>query len=169
MTLKAAQASRPSGAWQGHCRQTFRKNPPWAADLRAAKPPCPHLNADGTPLPGQISQGAVIVAVHLSGDAAAKWTGALGRFRHGDDGDVVRRRQNLHHQKIRWDQRQNATGQGENSGLHKCPTDMASAPFCSNKLHQKSGRTRFRSKPAICSGFFRAFGAGRIYRRQASC
>src|SRR3954468_7254825 len=63
MTLKIAQASRPSSPRRRNLGQTLGEDPPWAADTQAVKSPGPHLNADGTPLPRQIGQGAVIMAV----------------------------------------------------------------------------------------------------------
>ena len=50
-----------------------------------------------TDVPGQIGQGAVIMAVNLCGYAAAKRASAVGRFRHGDDSDAIKCRQNLHY------------------------------------------------------------------------
>ena len=79
----------------------------------------PYLNGDGTSLPGQVGQRAGVMAVDLPGKAATKRAGALRQFGRGDDGDAVGRGQNLHDRKIRWDQRQDTTGQGGKSDLQR--------------------------------------------------
>jgi len=91
------------------------KDPARAAHACTAEPSRPHLNDDSTSLPGQVGQGAGVMAGELTRNAAAKRAGALQQLRHSENGDAVGRGQDLHDQEIRWHQRQDTTGQGGES------------------------------------------------------
>ncbi len=105
--------------------QALGEDPARAIGARAAEPPCPHLDGDDAPRPGQVGQGAGVVAVDPAGKAAAERAGALGWRGRGDNGDAVGCGQNLHDRQTCRDQRQNTTGQRRKSGLCGCPSPMA--------------------------------------------
>ena len=124
MPLHVAQARGAACPGRPQLGQALGEDLPRATGGCAPEPPCPYLDSDDAPLPGQVSQRAGVAAVDLPGKAAAKRAGTLGQRGHGDNGDAVRRGQNLHDRQTCRDQRQQKTGQRGVSSLRKPPSHV---------------------------------------------
>ena len=95
----------------GDVGQAFGEDTARALALGAAEPSCLDTERDNAPLPGQVSQGALVAAMHPAGRMAAHRAARRRRLRLGGDDDAVGLGQDLLDQQACRDQRQKTAGQ----------------------------------------------------------
>ena len=95
MALDAAQASRSAGTRRGGRGQAFGEAPPWTGRGIAAEPPHAKAQRGNLSLPGEVGQGALIMAVHSPRRAAAQRAKRSRRPGLCDNDDPVRLGQDL--------------------------------------------------------------------------
>ena len=111
VTLQGAEPAGAPRAGGSDIPQAFGEGLPGAGRVEAAEPACLDAQHHRAALPGQVAQGALVMAVDAAGRPPAGGASSHRRARGGDDGDAVGGRQDLHDGQARREQGQDAFGQ----------------------------------------------------------
>ena len=135
VALDVGQTCGSAGPRPGDVGQAFGEDLARALALGAAEPSCLDTEGDTAPMPGQVSQGALVAAMHPAGRMAADRAARRRRLRLGEDDDAVGLGQDLLDQQACRDQRQKAAGQlgtkeRRKGSLHVGATTSTPPPNC---------------------------------------
>ena len=125
-----------------HGRQPLGEDPTRACRYPATEAALLDLEGNDASLPGQVGQMPGVEAVPVGRRVPAGRAGGRDRGRCDEDGDAVGAGEDLQDREAGWDQRQEMTGQGRESGLQR-----VAAPCGVGSPHQPPLAPRMRKDP----------------------